>query len=154
MKILQRIGWGLSYFQILVLIPFGTCTQGDDDPWRASLMCSVVPLIGLILILVSSKEVRKSLMGIPHIFTLLLILWNTPSYWIRVTFQGQHICAGFHNDYMNSFEPELWHRMWAPYVTIIGFAFVLMGAVCLKNHIKERRTNALTLKPKAGRFQQ
>jgi len=107
-KLLQRIGWFLSYFQMVVLIPFGTCTQGDDDPWSASLLYAVVPLIGLILIILSSKATRKSsLMGIPHIFTLFLIIWNTPSYWIRVTFQGQHICAGFEDDLINAFEPAL-----------------------------------------------
>jgi hypothetical protein len=67
MKILQRIGWFLSYFQMWVLIPFGTSTQGDDDLWSASFIYAVVPLIGLVLILVSSIKIRKSLMGIPHI---------------------------------------------------------------------------------------
>ncbi|NTW89026.1 MAG: hypothetical protein HGB26_07900 [Desulfobulbaceae bacterium] len=125
---------------MIVLIPFGTCTQGDDGPWSASFIYSVVPIIGLVLILVSSKKTRESLMGIPHVLTLLLILLNTPSYWLRVTFQGQHICAGFQKDNINSFQPELWHRLWAPYVTIIGLAFFLMGIVFFKNHIKAHRT--------------
>ncbi len=58
-KGLQRIGWILSYFQIVVLIPFGTCTQGDDDAWAASILYAVVPFIGLILILASSRATRK-----------------------------------------------------------------------------------------------
>jgi len=144
MKSLQRIGWLLSYFQLVVLIPFGTCTQGDDGPWSASLFYAVVPLLGLLLISVSTIKIQKSLMGIPHILTLSLILWNTPYYWIRVAFQGQHICAGFEEDLINSFKPELWHRAWAPIVTVLGLAFVFMGFTCFRNFIKEHRTNRLT----------
>jgi hypothetical protein len=141
-KLLQRIGWVLSYFQIVVLIPFGSCTQGDDDPWLASLYYAVVPVIGFILIIATSKGIRKSsLMGIPHIFTLFLIFWNTPSYWIRCTFQGQHICAGFSNDYINGFQPVLWHRFWAPIVTMLGFTCVVLGFIYFKNYIKEYRTS-------------
>ena len=145
MKLLQRIGWFLTYFQIVVLIPFGTCTQGDDDAWAASILYAVVPLIGLILILVSSKrDNRSSLMGIPHVLTLFLILWNTPSYWIRVTFQGQHICAGFRKWYFASFEPELWHRFWAPIVTVLGLACVVLSFQYFMNYLKDHRTKRLT----------
>lgn len=140
MKLLQRIGWFLSYFQIVVLIPFGTCTQGDDDPWAASLFYAVVPLLGLVLILVSSIKIRKSLMGIPHVLTLSLILWNTPSYWLRVTFQGQHICAGFEEDLINALTPELWHRFWAPVVSIIGLSLVYLGYCQFRYYLKEHRT--------------
>lgn len=140
MKILQRIGWSLSYFQMWVLIPFGTCTQGDDDPWCASLIYAVVPLVGLVLILVSSIKIRRSLMGIPHFITLILILINTPSYWIRVTFKGQHICAGFDKEYSAAFEPQFWHRLWAPCVTILGLAFVVIGFLYFKNHLRLRNT--------------
>ena len=141
MKFLQRTGWVLSYFMLWVLIPFGTCTQGDDDPWLASFFYSVVPLIGLVLILISSIKIRESRMGLTHVLTLLLIVFNTPSYWISVTFKGQHICAGFDSYYINSFEPALWHRLWAPYVTILGLAFIVMGITFFKNYIKAHRTN-------------
>ncbi len=137
MKLLQRAGWFLSYFQIWVLIPFGTCTQGDDDPWAASLFYLTAPLLGLVLILVSSGKIRKSLMGAPHVITLGLILWNTPSYWLNVTFQGRHICAGYSKWHLNSFEPEIWHRFWAPVVTITGLAFVVTGFIYFRNYIKD-----------------
>jgi hypothetical protein len=141
MKFLQRTGWVLSYFILWVLIPFGTCTQGDDDPWLASFFYSAVPLLGLVLILISSIKIRESRMGLTHVLTLLLIVFSTPSYWIRVTFQGQHICTGFDNNCINTFEPEFWHRMWAPYVTILGLIFLFIGIVYYKNHIKAHRTN-------------
>ena len=140
MKKLQKIGWILSYFQIIVLMTFGTCTQGDDDPWRASLIYSVVPFLGLILILVSSRNYRRSLIGIPHILSLFLILYNTPPYWLRVTIQGQHICAGFDKGYGGAYEPQLWHRLWAPWVTILGLSFVVIGFLHLKNHIRFKNT--------------
>ncbi|KPA10177.1 membrane protein [Candidatus Magnetomorum sp. HK-1] len=144
-KILPKIGWILSYFQILVIVPFGTCTQGDDDPWTASLIYSILPLLGLIIILVSNKENRESTsMGLPHIITLIAILWNTPSFWIRCTFQGQHICAGFDKDLINAFGPELWHRFWAPVVTIMGLAFVVLGFRYFKNDKQEYQTKVST----------
>jgi hypothetical protein len=142
-KVLSRTGWVLSYFQILLLLPFGTCTGGNDLPWALSILYGVVPLIGLTLILASRRKIRKStLMGLPHVLTLFLILWETPSYWIRCTFQGQHICAGFSEDYINAFQPELWHRFWAPIVTTLGLAFVVLGFVYFKNYMHYYRTRA------------
>ncbi len=93
MKLLQRIGWFLTYFQIVVLIPFGTCTQGDDDAWAASILYAVVP--------------------------------------------------GFRKWYFGSFEPELWHRFWAPIVTVLGLACVVLSFKYFMNYLKDHRTKRL-----------
>jgi hypothetical protein len=137
-KIIEIIGWILSYLHIIAVIPFGTCTQGDDDPWRGSLFFALIALFGFLLIILGSiKSNKKSFMGLPHFFSLILILFNTPSYWIRVTFQGRHICAGFNDEYLNSFDPELWHRFWAPIITIEGLIFVFLGYIFFRNCFRD-----------------
>ncbi|MGI9332205.1 MAG: hypothetical protein ACR2RL_03525 [Gammaproteobacteria bacterium] len=93
----------------------GTCTQGDDDPWAASLFI-YLPLLCVALCLaylgLPNARVLRWL-TLPHAFTLIIaLMWVTP-YLLGATFGGEHMCTVREGSYygveMAAFQPY-----WAP----------------------------------------
>ena len=134
------IGWIFSYMNIIALVPFGTCTQGDDDPWKASFFYAGIALIGLLILLVGLRDNNKyPVFGVPHLLSIILILWNITPYWTRTTFQGQHVCTVFTGVDFSDFETKIWHRLWAPLITTLEIVFIMISYKGLKSYIKKYR---------------
>ena len=115
-QLITVLGWLLTYLLPLALIANGTANQGDDSPWAVSFfVLSPLILLGLCLLLCTRRYWHYfRWMGLYHILSILLGIIILPQYWQNVTFNGSHIASGMSDDYIDSFEPEVWHYYWAP----------------------------------------
>lgn len=123
-------GWilSLSLFIGIAGPLFGTCTQGDDDPWLASLfVLAPVGLAGLVMAASGAKSGRRySLFAIPHIATLMLGGQLIPIYFSQTTIKGIHVCAvregGF--EYSASLAQQLWAPSW--FIVLLVLVYVIL----------------------------
>lgn len=116
------IGWLLTFLLPLALFPVTTCTQGDDDFWGVSFFVfSPIVVIGFVLLNYKKSSLYKfKWLGLFHLISFILAI-KLIKYWIFVTFSLNHICAGYSSDYIDSFEPETWHFLWAPIMTFLVY---------------------------------
>jgi hypothetical protein len=112
-------GWVLSLALLIGIAGplFGTCTQGDDDPWLAGLFVfAPLGLAGLAMAASGARLGRRySLFAIPHIATLMLGAQFIPSYFSQTTIKGVHVCSvraggGFEDP--ASLAQQLWAPSW------------------------------------------
>lgn len=132
-------GWVLSLALLIGIAGplFGTCTQGDDDPWLAGLfVLAPIGLVGLAVAAAGSKLGRPySLLAVPHVATLILGAQFIPTYFSQTTIRGIHVCSvreGSGFDIPASIAQQLWAPSW------LGILLVLVYVVFLywrKNHV-------------------
>lgn len=132
-------GWFLSLALLIGIAGplFGTCTQGDDDPWLAGLfVLAPVGLVGLAIAATGAKLGRfYSLLAIPHVATLLLGGLFIPTYFLHTTIRGLHVCSvreggGF--DTPASIAQQLWAPLWFCILLVVAYVVSLYWR---KNHV-------------------
>jgi len=96
MRTLAVFGWLFSLGLLMGIAGplFGTCTQGDDGPWIASLtFYAPIGLFGLLLAWRGAQAGRHFCwLAAPHILTLALGSYFVPLY-LQTTFGGQDVCS-------------------------------------------------------------
>ena len=96
MRTLAVFGWLLSLGLLMGIAGplFGTCTQGSDDPWTASLIFyAPIGLFGLLLAWRGSPTGHHFCwLAAPHILTLALGSYFVPVY-LQTTFGDQDVCS-------------------------------------------------------------
>ena len=111
------VGWLLSLGLLLgVAGPlFGTCTQGSDDPWIASLIVyAPIGIVGVVLAAWTARIGRSFYwLATPHVLTLGLGVYLVPFYFWFTTIGGIDVCSAREG---TSFDiaPTLVQRLWAP----------------------------------------
>ena len=117
MRATAIFGWFLSFALVLGIAGplFGTCTQGDDSPWRAGLLVfAPVGLVGLALVATGTAfGVRYLWFAFPHVLTVALGLYLVPVYFSGTTLGGQHVCSVREGSRFGE-APSLLQQAWAP----------------------------------------
>jgi hypothetical protein len=130
---MNAIAWLLTYSLPIAIIAFGTLNQGDDGPWSMSLFVfAPLALIGSVILLLRLRRIYEySWMGVFHIITAILAFRILPAYWTNATIGGDHIGAGFDQDYIGVFEASRWHFWWAPTMTVISAFVVILAFIAI-----------------------
>jgi hypothetical protein len=113
------VGWVGTWSWPVLYLPhvLGSCTQGSEDPWLASLVIYLPAL--LLMLAVASLGIRGARwlrwLTLPHLITLLLALYMVTPYLWGTTILGHHLCtvrdglAGF-----DAYERSMFAVLWAP----------------------------------------
>src|SRR5437868_11338915 len=117
MRALATFGWLFSLGLLVgIAAPlFGTCIQGDDGPWMASLIVyAPVGLLGLIVAWRAPQAGRQFCwLAAPHILTIALGCYFVPFYSLKTTFGGLDVCSAREGGFYGVPTTVL-QRLWAP----------------------------------------
>ena len=130
MRAAAIIGWLVSLGLLLGAAGplFGTCTQGADGPWIASLIFyGPIGIAGLAIAYFGAPLGRQYLwLAAPHILTFALLVYFIPLYLTNTTISGIPVCNVREGHGIG--EPaSMLQRLWAPVWVL--FTLGLLGVV-------------------------
>jgi len=118
-SLLACTGWGLSWVAVgtVLLVAIGSCSEGNTDSWRVSLVIGTpLAIASLALLALARCHARATRwLSLPHALLMPAALLLVVRYFALSTVHGLPLCAIATGDSGYAAYPQdWWSRWWAP----------------------------------------